>query len=185
MTEWTPDPNRNAGKDTPVGAYAIVAPSAKVAAKLGYWTKIGDGAVVPASVALGNWSIVGHFTRIGRSVKFGPWAGVGMDCVIDAFSELGSHEYIPSGHRRHSDGRVTRLEVADEDRMLHHLYDHGMNAHGWNAGPQAIPRDIADQQNERAKQQLLELSKLLPAYLERRKASRPVGFIARLLRLAA
>ena len=182
--EWKPDPNRNVYGNAPEGAYAIVAPSAKVGARLGYWTQIGDGAVVPATVHLGSWSKVGHFSRIGAGVWFGDWAGVGMDCRVDAFSRLGSHEYIPSGHRRHVDGRVTRLAVEPEDAQLHFLYDHGMNAHGWNMGPQAIPMAIANEENARAKRHLLALTELLPAYLERRKAARPVGFLARLLRLS-
>lgn len=168
-----------ADETTPDGAYAYVAQSAKVGARIGYWSKIGDGVVIPSTATLGNWSDVGHFSKIGHYVKFGPWASVGMDCRVQTGARLGSHEYVPSGHKRLLSGHCVPRFVDDEDRAIHRAYDRMVGRH--STGPRVIPIEQARWEDQWRQEAALEVARLLPAYLERKKASRLPSF--RFLRL--
>jgi hypothetical protein len=167
-----------ADETTPEGAYAYVAKSARVGTKVGYWSKIGDGAVIPSTASLGSWSDVGHFTKIGHYVEFGPWASVGMDCRVQTGVKFGSHEYVPSGHKRLLSGLCVARSVTHEDRAIHRAFDRmHMQGHGVMSLEQG--RWYDEQRNEAA----MEVARLLPAYLDRKKYQRPL--IHRLLRIEA
>jgi carbonic anhydrase/acetyltransferase-like protein (isoleucine patch superfamily) len=156
-----------ADENTPEGKYAHVEPSARVGARLGFWTKIGHGVVVPRSAHLGSWTTIGHYSRIGWFVQFGPWASVGMDSRVEFGSVLGDHEYVLSGCRRTRSGKLVDLPVSDEDRLIHYHYD---RAHYHPSG--AYPLEEYERLERDRLAAAVEVARLLPDYLARKDARR-------------
>jgi hypothetical protein len=163
--------------------YARAGSDVKLSSDPGHWSKIGDGAVVGRNSNLGNWSDIGHFARVGRNVAFGPWASIGIDAVVDNGCVLGDHEYVPSGHRRHRNGKLSKLAAPSQaDAVVYRLFDR------WAT---AIPSGVYHNDTyrlleEEEKRLAMLLAAEMPAFLARRKAYRAgVGMAKRIWALMA
>lgn len=159
--------------------YAKIADNVSLRSAVGHWSSVGTGATLGSNSPLGSWTDVGHYARIGNDVEFGPWACVGIDAVVDSGCELGSHEYVRSGHRRYRNGTTSYMPPVDaEDIAIYRAFDRLQTA--IPAG--AYSNDAYALRQAKKDAAAAELAALLPAFLARR-ANRSLpkpGFFARL-----
>lgn len=153
-----------ADETTADGAFAYVNKTAKVTGKVGYWGKVGHGAVVLSD--MGNWSSVGPFAHVGSGVTFGPWASVGALAIVDAGAKLGSHEYVRSGTRRKANGKTVEMQFDTEDRAFMRLYDRA--GFGWD-GPSVMTNEEAKARDDERLANRRELSALMGGFIDRNR----------------
>lgn len=145
-----------------------ISSSAALKSEVGAFSKIGDHACVGRNSDLGPWSTIGHFARVGNNVVFGQWASVGMCATVDNGVTLGSHEHVPSGHRRTRNGQVLKLTEYYDDWAIFQLYDDAFAS----GGPRGMSTEQARWEDEQRRRTLEQLRDALPAFLARRNVYR-------------